>query len=163
MDTYKSHGVYRKVPIADCFDKTGKRPIKVRWVIVNKGDNENPEYRARLVAKEIKMDQRLGLFAATPPLQAKKFLFSPAVSLTAKSGKPYKVLFIDMKIAYFHTKCIRDVYVDLLEQDQHEGMCGKLEEAMSGTRDAAQNWEREYESAFTNLGFRQGKSSPCLF
>ncbi len=27
MDTYKSYGVYRKVPIAECFDKTGKRPI----------------------------------------------------------------------------------------------------------------------------------------
>ncbi len=163
MDTYKSHGVYRRVPIAECFEKTGKKPTKVRWVIVNKGDSENPEYRARLVAKEIKMDQRLDLFAATPPLEAKQFLFSLAVSLRAKTGKPYKVLFIDIKRAYFHAKCIRDVYVDLPEQDQQEGMCGKLEKAMYGTRDAAQNWEREYESAFINLGFQQGKSSPCLF
>ena len=53
--------------------------------------------------------------------------------------------------------------MDLPEQDQQEGMCGKLEKAMYGTRDAAQNWEREYESAFINLGFKQGKSSPCLF
>ncbi len=30
MDTYKSHGVYRKVPIAECLEKTGKKPIKVR-------------------------------------------------------------------------------------------------------------------------------------
>ena len=44
------------------------------------------------------MDQRLDLFAATPPLEAKKFLFSLAVSLRAKTGKPYKVLFIDIKI-----------------------------------------------------------------
>ncbi len=42
-------------------------------------------------------------------------------------------------------------------------MCGKLEKAMSGTRDAVQNWDREYESAFLNIGFQQGKSSPCLF
>ena len=42
-------------------------------------------------------------------------------------------------------------------------MCGKLNKSMYGTRDAAQNWEREYESAFLNLGFSQGKSSPCLF
>ncbi len=106
MDTYKSHGVYRNVPIAESYDKTGKKPIKVRWVIVNKGDRDNPEYRARLVAKEIKMDTRLDLFAATPPPEAKKFLFSLAVSKRSLIGKPYKVLFINIKRAYFHAKCI---------------------------------------------------------
>ena len=164
MDTYNKHGVYRKVPIAESFEKTGKKPIKVRWVIVNKGDKENPEYRARLVAKEIKMDQRLDLFAATPPLEAKKFLFSLAVTFPPRNpSKPYKLRFIDIKRAYFHAKCIRDVYVDLPPQDMQEGMCGKLEKAMYGTRDAAQNWERQYESTFLNLGFSQGKSSPCVF
>ena len=75
IQTYRDHQVYRKTPIQECLDKTGKKPIKVRWVLVNKGDREHPEYRARLVAKEIKMDTRLDLFAATPPLEAKKFLF----------------------------------------------------------------------------------------
>ena len=57
-DQTVSDNVYTKVPISECLQNTGKRPIKVRWVIVNKGDKERPEYRARLVAKEIKMDQR---------------------------------------------------------------------------------------------------------
>ena len=43
-------------------------------------------------------------------------------------------------------------YVDLPEQDYSEGMCGKLEKAIYGTRDAAHNWEKEYESASINLG-----------
>ena len=30
MDTYKSHGVYNKVPIHECIQNTGKKPIKVR-------------------------------------------------------------------------------------------------------------------------------------
>ena len=34
---------------------------------------------------------------------------------------------------------------------------------MYGTRDVARGWEKEYESAFINIGFQQGKSSPCLF
>ena len=109
------------------------------------------------------MDQRLDLFAATPPLEAKKVLFSVAVSQTASSGKPYKLMFIDIKRAYFHAKAVRNVYVDPPEQDYEPGMCGRLNKSMCGTRDAAQNWEREYESAFLNLGFSQGKSSPCLF
>ena len=111
------------------------------WVLVNKGDKENPEYRARLVAKEIKTDQRLDLFAATPPIEAKKFLFSLAVSMSTKSGRPCKVLFIDIKRACFHAKAVRDVYVHLPDQDFQPGMCGKLEKSMYGTRDAAQNLE----------------------
>ena len=35
---------------------------------------------SRLVAKEIKADRRLDLFAAAPPLEAKKLLFSFAVT-----------------------------------------------------------------------------------
>ena len=30
-----------------------KGPIQVKWVGVNMGDEENPEYRSRLVAKDI--------------------------------------------------------------------------------------------------------------
>ncbi len=44
----------------------------IRGVDVNKGDDKSPEYRSRLVAKEIKKDDRTDLFAATPPLEAKK-------------------------------------------------------------------------------------------
>ena len=43
----------------------------------------NPEYRSRLVAQEIKTDKREDLFAATPPLEAKKMF----VSLAASFGK----------------------------------------------------------------------------
>ncbi len=66
--------------LKDCWNKTGKKPIGVRWVIVNKGDEVNTDYRARLVAKELKVDQRLDLFAATPPFEAKKLLFSKAAT-----------------------------------------------------------------------------------
>ncbi len=38
--------VYRKVPLNDCWDKTGKAPIKVRWLDINKGDSVNPELRS---------------------------------------------------------------------------------------------------------------------
>ena len=42
MDTFRKHGVYVKVPIGDFCDATGKAPIKVRWVICDKGGSENP-------------------------------------------------------------------------------------------------------------------------
>jgi len=72
---YRKHNVYSKVPIAECIAKTGKKPIGMRWIDINKGDRTNPDYRSRLVAKEIKRDNRTDLFAATPPLEAKKCYF----------------------------------------------------------------------------------------
>eukprot|EP00974_Lingulodinium_polyedra_P024395 2361558-Lingulodinium_polyedra.AAC.1 len=74
MEEFKKHGVYEKVPVKECWDVTGARPIGIRWVDVNKGDEDRPEYRSRLVAKEIKTHRNDELFAATPPLEAKKML-----------------------------------------------------------------------------------------
>ena len=88
----------------DCWNKTGKTPVGVRWVIVNKGDEANTDYRARLVAKELKIDERLDLFAATPPLEAKKLQFSRAA--TSRGNRRHlgenKLSFIDINRAYFH-------------------------------------------------------------
>ena len=78
-EVYK-HGVYVKVPVEECYEKTGKAPIGTRWVDVNKGDSVHPEYRSRLVAQEINTGKREDLFAATPPLEAKKILMSMAVA-----------------------------------------------------------------------------------
>ena len=157
-------GVYTKVPIEQCWERTGKKPIGVRWVIVNKGDDESPNIRARLVGKEIKTDNRLDMFAATPPLEAKKFLFSLAATgggTDAHLGE-YKVLFIDIKRAYMYAPETREVYVALPEQDSTPGMCGLLNKSMYGTRGAAQSWGRHYESVFVDcLGFVQGKASIC--
>ena len=44
------------------------------------GDDENPEMRCRIVAKEFNTSKREDLFTATPPLEAKKMLFSFAVT-----------------------------------------------------------------------------------
>ena len=51
LQEVRKHGVYEKVPIKECWDVTGKGPIAVRWVDVNKGDDEHEDYRSRLVAK----------------------------------------------------------------------------------------------------------------
>ena len=49
----------------------GKR-IRSMWLDEWKGD----EVRSRLVAKEVKLDKREDLFAATPPIEALKLLIS---------------------------------------------------------------------------------------
>ena len=66
-----------------------------------------PTVGIAFLAKEIKRDSRIGLFAATPPLEAKKILFSLALT----EGYGYdrgnrddgmKSDFIDIRKAYFN-------------------------------------------------------------
>ena len=115
--------MYDKVPLAECWQSTGRAPVKVKWIDINKGDNVNHEYRSRLVAKEIKMDKRLDLFAATPPLEAKKLLFSAATTegLGFAAGQDkqsgMKIDFIDISRAFFQADAIREVYVELSAED----------------------------------------------
>ena len=74
-----------------------------------------------------------------------------------------KIYFTDIRKAYFQADAIRDVYVELPEEDYEEGMCGKLIKSMYGTRDAAHNWEIEYSGFMEEVGFMRGIASPCVF
>ena len=168
MQVFAEHKVYSKVPIEECRRVTSKEPVGSKWIDINKGDSANPEYRSRLVAQEIKRDVRDDLFAATPPLEAKKALFSLAASSLAKGRSVndrgvQKLLFVDVKRAYFYAQARRDVYVKLPPEDHEHGMCGKLNKAMYGTRDAASNWEHKYRAHLESVGFTCGKSTPCAF
>ena len=62
-------GVWELRPISECLEVTGKKPVKVRWVDVNKGDDDSPNVRCRIVAKDFNIDKRPDLFAANPPLR----------------------------------------------------------------------------------------------
>ena len=52
MKYFKEMGVYVKVSKQECWEQTGKGPIAMRWIDINKGDAENQNYRSWVVAKE---------------------------------------------------------------------------------------------------------------
>ena len=54
LEFFTSKGVWVKVPRQRAFDRTGRPPISVRWVDVNKGDDVEPNVRSRLVARQLK-------------------------------------------------------------------------------------------------------------
>ena len=90
------------------------------------------------------LDKREDLFVATPPVEVKKRLLS--LAMTAGycydgHGKETKLKIdcIDVRRAFFHAKCRREVYVELPPEDAEEGMYGIQNVAMYGTRDAPLN------------------------
>ena len=114
--------LYTKMPINECVKATGRQPISFRWIDINKGDSETPNYRSRLVAREINTHKREDLFAATPPLEAMKTI----LSMTATANKGEVLMINDISRALFHAQVKRAVFVQLAKEDQkdgEEGMC----------------------------------------
>ena len=164
MDFFRKMGVYRKVDRSEAA-RAGCKVITTKWLDTNKGDEANPNYRSRLVGRELKMDKRLDLFSATPPLESLKMLCS--VCARGQSGsRPLRLAAIDIKRAYFYAKARRPIFIEIPREDRlpgDEGKIGILELSLYGTRDAAQNWAHEYTTFMEKLGFKVGKSSPCNF
>ena len=64
MEYVRKMHPYDKVHISECKRATGKMPITVRWIDINKGDKDKPNYRSRIVARELNTYKRDDLFAA---------------------------------------------------------------------------------------------------
>ncbi len=174
---FHSKGVWVKVPREKAKATTGKNPISVRWVDVNKGDEAAPNYRSRLVARQIKALDRTGdsYFAPAPPLEALRTVLSLAMTRCGShrpiwdptSPQRTQVSFVDITRAYFNAKVDRDAapcFVELPPEDADSGkLCGELLRHMYGTRSAADGWQEEYSTFLVRLGFRQGMGCPNVF
>ena len=68
MEYYDKMHEFDKVPIAQCWERTGKAPLKARWV----GIDKSTRYRSRWVATQFSEEW----FAATPPIGALRALTS---------------------------------------------------------------------------------------
>ena len=79
IEDFHKHGVYTMTELSECIKETGQAPVNVRWIDIDKGDTGNPDYRSRLVAKDIHRGTRGDLCAATPPLEALTLLMSMAM------------------------------------------------------------------------------------
>ena len=177
LEYFASKQVWHKRTREEAFRNQGKAPITVKWVDVNKGDEQNPKYRSRLVAREIRKPGEDSIFAPTPPLEALRTVLSHAATDMPGRKKHVRdevsddrtqVSVIDIKRAYFNAKKSPEdnpTYVDLPEEDTDKarGMCGLLRVHMYGTRAAADGWHHEYSHALVTIGFTKGDASACVF
>ena len=67
MEYFAAKNVWVRRARAECFERTKKRPIIVKWVGVYKGDDDPPDYRLRLVAHEIILPGEDPIFAPHAP------------------------------------------------------------------------------------------------
>ena len=160
--------VYTKRSLEECYERTGKAPITLKWIDRNKGDTVKPNYRSRLVVREIKKQHGSlpghMLFSNMPPLEAAKLLCSMlATKRKSKRGKPLKLALFDISRAHFYGKAQREIYVTLPEGDDEEGKCALLLKTMYGTQDASHVWQLDYTALLLDEKFEQGKVWTSVF
>ncbi len=177
LQYFNQKGVWKKVSKQIARSRSGRSPISVRWVDVNKGDEQNPNYRSRLVARQLKAHDHSGntYFAPAPPLEALRTVISLAMTRIGDHRPDWnpasptrtQLSFIDVSRAYFNAKIDPDeppTFVCLPnEEPDSQDMCAQLMRHMYGTRMAADGWQEEYSTMLIRLGFRQGVACPNLF
>jgi hypothetical protein len=137
------------------------RPITTKWLDINKGDRTNPNYRSRLVGRELNLYKRDDLFAGTPPLESLRMIMS-----RCSSRKNHVVMAVDVKRAYFYAPATRPIFIEIpVEEREHgdEARVGRLNLSLYGTRDAAMNWVAAYTKVLEDNGFKKGRYSAQNF
>ena len=120
LEYFRDKGVWVIRKISEAIKRCGRRPITVRWVETNKGDDITPKIRSRLVAREIRTAGEEAIFAPTPPLESLRMILNHAT--TNLPGEPRKVWdpnspnrqqisMIDISRAYFNAKTDEDDHV----------------------------------------------------
>lgn len=145
---------------------TGGKIIGTRWVEVNKGDADVPDCRSRFVGREFNIGRDDNLYAATPPLEALRWVLSFAGTWPRGSRRMRRSVMInDVRRAYFYAKIQRDVYIEVPREDRRAGpdVLGNLRLCLYGTRDSAKGWQEELDQQLENIVCARGVGHPSVF
>ena len=162
---------YKYDSVDNCPKTTGKRPIPVKWVDVNKGDAQRLDVRSRLAVVETKNRTTLSeednaqTFSASPPYEV-LLLVSFVMSPRDTDEKNHVLMFIDITRAHPHCTMRRRMWVQLQAEEtrsEEEGVCGLLLRSIYGLRDAGVNFEQLTRQVMDKVGFTCALWTPCVF
>ena len=158
-------------PREEAILRSGRAPIRTRWIDCNKGDDRREEYRSRLVVQETRRvssiadDDIAAVSSATPPLEVVRLFCSMCMTHQGPGAEPLVMQFIDISRAHPHAEALRDnLYIEAppelgLDRDQ----CLLLKKCWYGTRDAPQAFEFAVRDHFLSCDFEQGRYSTCVY
>ena len=160
--------VYEKRTIEECWQRTGKGPITLKWIDRNKGDREHPNYRSRIVVREVKRQHGTlpghMLFSNMPPLEAVKILCSElATRKKNKKGTDLRLALNDISRAHVYREAQREIYVTLPPGDEQEGYCAILKKPMYGTQGASDMWQEDDSNHLKKKHFHQEQAWTSVF
>ena len=162
-------GVWERSSLEECRRLTGKDPVSTRWVDIDKGRDGEVLVRSRLVARDFKTRggaNDFDVFAAMPPLEAKRMLIRMSRVNGAVRGDPHrgrvKLMFVDVKKAHLNGRLKEGEHAFVELPSEAGGGVGKLKRWLYGMRPAASAWEDDYVEYLIGKGFRRGRSAPTV-
>ena len=163
MQRFDQMGVYRPVTEEEARADPEGVVLGTRWVTTNKGTEEAPRLKSRLVCQEFRTNDKQGeLFAGTPGLKVIKLLLSGVA--TGNLNKERILCVLDIKSAFLYAHAVRSVYIRLPDcAVRGDKTFGKLLKAMYGCRDAPQLWQACFSEAMKKIGFVESTLHPGLF
>ena len=106
LEYIREKGVWKKIRRQEAKAR-GIKVIGTRWIDINKGDDERPNYRSRFVAKEYNGGEESSLFDSTPPLEAVRMIVSQAATVNHEKEGWEVIMANDVARAFFEAKASR--------------------------------------------------------
>ena len=137
-------------------------PVDTKWVDTDKAFGGPMHTLSRIVAREFESGDMPNLYAGTLPLEALETI----IFIAASHNPKFSLMHVDFSRAFFHAKAPRPVLVKLPAEDcsgENEGKIRLLKKNMYGTRDAASNWERDWQEHLENWDSSWGAVQEVCF
>ena len=149
----------------------GRKPFGMRWIDCNKGDEQRPGLRSRMVVQETRQTSTISVSdiaavtSSTPPPEVVRLFCSLMMSMKGAGGEPLVLQFLDVSRAHPHAETLRDdFYVEAVpEMGFTEDTCLLARRSWCGMRDAGQAFEFAVRDHFLEHDFEQGMFNPCVF
>ena len=120
LEYIREKGVWKEIRRQEAKAR-GIKVIGTRWIDINKGDDERPNYRSRFVAKEYNDGKDSSLFASTPPLEALRMIVSLAATKSPGQTGRKVIMMNDVARAFFEAEASRTICVELPDEDLQGG------------------------------------------
>ena len=155
-------GVYEKVHEREAIAQYQVTPVDTKWVDTDKAIEGEHAHQVTICgtriqtwrsARSVRRDYSIEALRAT-------------ISIVANHKETFPIMHIDVARAYFYVKAQGPVLVRLPVEDRMGADAGKIglrNKSMYGTRDAASNWERDWQEYVKSWGFQLGFSSKNLY
>ena len=155
--------IWEMSSLEECRARTGKDAISTKWIDTGKGRDGEVLIPSRLIARDFKSKHAandVNVFAAMPPLEAKRLLFRMAMVSGAVEGDekqgPMKLMFVDVKNAHLSGRLKDFEFAFVSLPKEAGGGVGRLRRWLHGMRVAASAWEGDHVEHLSSEGFSRG-------
>lgn len=138
----------------------GQKSIDTKWVFKIKNDNGKMIYKARLVARGFKQDEKFDHSEIYAPVAKLPTL---RVLLAIASKFDLDIQQMDVKSAFLNGNIEEEVYLKKPKGMEDDGKVLKLCRSIYGLKKSPRYWNKKFDNFMIQEGFCRSKSDYCLY